>query len=107
MTLKPLYKMKRIPVSVGILLSSVVFAGIVSNVIEAPVGSYEYLHEHLISSASGADQRWVGRAFTLPVQDREKLSTIITELEQWLDSESIRSTRNEIDGFGKPERQIC
>lgn len=94
MTLKPLYKMKRIPVSVGILLSSVVFAGIISNFIEAPVESYEYLHEHLISSASGADQRWVGGAFTLPVQDREKLSTIITELEQpnWTSSSDIAVT---------------
>ncbi len=94
MTLKPLYKMKRILVSVGILLSGVVFAGIVSNIIESPAGLHEFLHEHLISSTSRADQRWVGGAFTLPVQDREKLSTIITELEQpnWTPSSDIAVT---------------
>lgn len=82
MTPTPLYKMKRIPVSVGFLLSGVVFAGLVSEIIESPSGSHEYLHDHLNSSASRQDQRWVGGAFTLPVQDRERLSTIVTELEQ-------------------------
>lgn len=82
MTFKPLYKMKRIPVSVGILLSSVVFAGIFSSVIEAPVGSYEYLHEHLIKPAGLANQDWTGDTFKLSAQDRRLLSGIVTQSEQ-------------------------
>ena len=82
MTRRPIYKTKRLAVSVGILLSGVVFAGLAFKVIESPAGPHEYLHEHLISSVSRADQRWVGRNFILPFQDRETLSTIIKELER-------------------------
>jgi len=82
MTLDSLHITKRLPATIGALLSGVVFAGFVSSVIETPVSSNEYLHEHLTSSASRVDQSWEGAAFELPLQDRQKLATIVMELEQ-------------------------
>ena len=94
MTLDSLHITKRLPVTIGALLSGVVFAGFVSSVIETPVGSNEYLHEHLTSSASRVDQSWAGDAFELPLQDRQKLATIVTELEQpnWTPASDIAVT---------------
>ncbi|MEP3654750.1 MAG: hypothetical protein ABJO36_07630 [Litorimonas sp.] len=83
--------MKRLPVSVGILLTGVAFAGIVSNVIEAPIGSNEYLHEHLIKPVEFLDRDWIGDSFKLSVQDRQTLSGIVLQSEQptrTLDSEA-------------------
>lgn len=94
MPLKPLYSTKRVPVAIGTLLLGVAFAGFVSSVIETPVASNEYLHEHLILSAQRSDQIWAGETFVLPVQDRDKLSTIITELEKptWTPDSDIAVT---------------
>ncbi|WP_427451976.1 hypothetical protein [Litorimonas sp. WD9-15] len=74
--------MKRLPVSVGILLSGVAFAGIISNVIDSPIGSNEYLHEHLIKPVEFLDRDWIGDTFKLSVQDRQRLSGIVMQSEQ-------------------------
>lgn len=82
MILKSCHNMKRLPVSVGILLSGVAFAGIISNVIESPIGSNEYLHEHLIKPVEFLDRDWIGDTFKLSVQDRQRLSGIVMQSEQ-------------------------
>ena len=82
MTFKSLQSTKWVPFAIGALLSGVMFAGFISSAIETPVISNEYLHEHLTKSASRGDQIWAGEAFVLPLQDREKLTKIVTELEQ-------------------------
>ncbi|GGX69852.1 hypothetical protein GCM10011309_19850 [Litorimonas cladophorae] len=82
MTLKSFKKTKRVPAAIGTLLSGVAFAGFVSGIIETPVGSNEYLHEHLTLSALQEETSWAGDVFQLPVQDRQKLATIVTKLEQ-------------------------
>ena len=94
MTLNLVHSTKRVPFAIATLLSGVVFAGFISSIIETPVGSNEYLHEHLSSSASLVKQNWAGEAFVLPIQDREKLTTIVTELEQsnWTPASDIAVT---------------
>lgn len=89
-----LYKTKRLPVAISILLSGVACAGFLSSVIETPIGSNEYLHEHLLSSAALADKSWMGDTFKLPVQDRQKLSEIVTDIEQpnWVPASSTTVT---------------
>ena len=82
MILKSRHNMKRLPVSVGILLSGVAFAGIISNVIDSPIGSNEYLHEHLIKPVEFLDRDWIGDTFKLSVQDRQRLSGIVMQSEQ-------------------------
>lgn len=82
MTRKHLHKMKRLPVSIGILLSGVAIAGFVSNVIESPVGSNEYLHEHLGKPVGITTQNWDGNSFQLPSQDRRILTGIVMQSEQ-------------------------
>ena len=82
MILNSLHKTKRLPVAIGILLSGVTCAGFVSSIIETPIGSNEYLHEHLTPTAALVDNIWIGDAFELPIQDRLKLATIITNIEQ-------------------------
>ena len=82
MTFKSLHKTKRLPFAIGTLLSGVVFAGFVSSMIETPIGSNAYLHEHLVPSVSLADQTWVGETFVLPVQDRVKLAAMVMDVDQ-------------------------
>lgn len=62
------------------LLSGIVFAGFISSILETPIRSNDYLHEHLNSPASLPDQSWVGEAFILPIQAREKLTTIVMDV---------------------------
>jgi len=94
MILNSLHKTKRLPVAIGILLSGVACAGFLSSVIETPIGSNEYLHENLPSSAALADNSWMGDTFELPVQDRQKLSAIVTDIEQpnWAPASSTAVT---------------
>ncbi len=82
MILKSRHNLKRLPVSVGILLSGVAFAGIISNVIDSPIGSNEYLHEHLIKPVEFLDRDWIGDTFKLSVQDRQRFSGIVMQSEQ-------------------------
>ena len=113
MKLYPLYKTKRVPIAIGTLLSGVVIAGFISGLIETPVGSNEYLHEHLTSSASRVDRSWAGNDFVLPVQDREKLTSIVTEFEQsiWTLAPDIAATGQALTGAKEaaclPSRQPC
>lgn len=82
MTFRSLHKTKRLPVAIGSLISGVVLAGFLSSFIATPIGSNDYLHEHLISSDIQAAGSWVGNSFELPFQDRLKLSAIVTDIEQ-------------------------
>lgn len=71
-------RQKRLPVTVGALLTGVAIAGFVSNFIEAPQASYEYLHEHLESAQLAMKAKWRPSDFQLPPQDEAKIGQLIT-----------------------------
>ncbi len=73
---------KRVPIALAILLSGVVFAGILSSLIESPMGSSDYLHEHLTAPANVLDAEWADDADDLPSQDRKELVSIVRRVEQ-------------------------
>lgn len=73
---------KRLPTALAILLSGVAFVGGVTFLIEAPIGSNDYLHEHLTAPTNALDAQWVGATFTLPSQDRKALISIIRRVER-------------------------
>ena len=75
----PLHKAKRLPVTITMLLAGVVTAGFVSNIIESPVMTNDYLHEHLSESAAVLDAMWEGNSVRLPIQDRQKIVKIIRD----------------------------
>ncbi len=78
-------RQKRLATTGFALLSGVAMAGFVSNIIEAPVGSNDYLHEHLTISVTDGDPEWVQTASRLSAQDRREFSSTIiaTERPDW------------------------
>lgn len=89
MTFKSFFRTKRVPVSVGILLCGVAFAGFIANFIEAPVGSDEYLHDHLVKPVVSAEQNWTGDLFQIASKDRQLISGIVSQVEQGEWAQSI------------------
>ena len=90
MSLSPFHMRKRFPTALAILLSGVAFAGFLSRVIEAPIGSSDYLHEHLTVPANMVDADWGDAnlnevSFNLQPEDRKALVSIIrrTERPNW------------------------
>ena len=82
MNISSFHMKKRFPTALAILLSGVVFAGVLSSFIESPIGSNDYLHEHLTAASDGPNAQWIGATFDLPPQDRKALTSIIRRVEQ-------------------------
>lgn len=72
---------KRLPLTVGAMLTGVVIASFFTNVIESPQVSYRYLHEHLESSQLAMKTKWGSSDFELPPQDKVKIGQLIAHSE--------------------------
>lgn len=70
---------KRLPLTMGVLLTGVAFAGALSNLIESPQQHNEYLHEHLTALTVDHKNIWESSELELPIQDRLKIATLITQ----------------------------
>ena len=69
----------RLPMTMGVLLAGVAFAGALSNLIEAPQQQNDYLHEHLTAHTVDHKNIWKSSELKLPVQDRLKIATLIAQ----------------------------
>ena len=90
-----IYKRKRIPITLSLLLAGVAFAGLVSSIIESPQSEAEFLHAHLNPASIESELRWEAVSFDLTEQDKVKLGRIITRSES---SNSISELQNIFTG---------
>ena len=72
---------KRIPAVLGALLAGVALAAALSNVIEAPQGQDDYLHDHLVSMPLRFDDAWAVSHQPLPAQDRLEIERLIAQMD--------------------------
>ena len=85
---------KRLPATLCSLFTGVALAALVSSIIEAPVGSNDYLHDHLLPTATDFVSDWGASSSQLPFQDKLILSSIILGAERpdWTgDTDSART----------------
>ncbi len=77
---KRLYQ-KRLPVTLGALLTGVAMAGVLSNIIEAPRTQHNFLHDHLSAGVMSVDAQWMESPAVIPAQDKARIARLITRLE--------------------------
>ena len=72
---------KRRPFTVAALLSGVALAGLVSTVMGAPQGHYDFLHDHLEKGQAAIDITWTAQQTKLKDQDKRKIAELIERTE--------------------------
>ena len=68
---------KRFPVTVAALLTGVALAGLVSTLIGAPQGQYDFLHDHLEKGRGATEILWTPQQTKLKDQDKRKIAELI------------------------------
>ena len=81
MTILKITRQKRLPVTLGALLTGIAIAGLLSNFIEAPRMQYDFLHGHLSGRVNSADAEWMESHAMIPADAQNRIAHLITRLE--------------------------
>lgn len=82
---------KRFALALGLFLTGISFAGVLSTLMSAPQIKTDYLHEHLKELSADTPFIWTRTEFDLPDQDKLKIGQLITQADQDLLKEQARN----------------